>query len=74
MPFSMLDCVVLTRDVPQSGRKAGDLGSVVETYEDGSLEVEFVSAHGETTAVLTLTPTDVRGARHDEVLTVRSPA
>ncbi|HEX7119815.1 MAG TPA: DUF4926 domain-containing protein [Longimicrobiales bacterium] len=67
-----LDSVVLTRDVPEYGLKAGDVGAVVHRYGEGEgFEVEFVSASGETVAVLTLTEADLRPMRGGEILHVR---
>jgi Domain of unknown function (DUF4926) len=33
MKYKLLDTVVLARDLPQHGLRAGDLGAVVEVYE-----------------------------------------
>ena len=51
--FKELDPVVLVRDIPESGLRAGDLGAVVQTYGTAAVEVEFVSARGHTQALLT---------------------
>jgi hypothetical protein len=32
MPFDMYGDVILTRDVPESGLRAGDLGTIVERH------------------------------------------
>ncbi len=67
-----LDTVVLTHDIPASGLTMGDIGAVVHCYEDGAAyEVEFVTAEGNTVAVLTLTQDDVRLMREREILHVR---
>jgi len=52
MTFNPLDPVVLVRDLPEHGLKAGDVGAVVEVYPPGALEVEFVVASGRTKALL----------------------
>ena len=70
--YKSLEPVVLTRDLPEHGLKAGDLGTVVETYGDAGLEVEFVKASGETLAVVTLSLAEVRAGEPDDVLAVRS--
>ena len=67
-----LDSVVLLRDVPAAGLRAGDLGAVVHAY-DGAFEVEFMTATGRTEAVLTLNAADVRLADDDDVPSVRLP-
>lgn len=72
MKFDLLERVILARDLPEHGLRAGDVGVVVELYEPGGLEVEFMSASGDTRAVLTLEVTDVRKAKVDDMLAVRS--
>jgi hypothetical protein len=72
--FKVLDCVVLKRDLPEHGLRDGDVGTVVETYPNGGLEVEFVTATGSTVAVVTLTEVDVRAATSADVLASRSSA
>jgi len=72
MQFKQLDTVVLTRDLPDHGLCAGDLGAVVETYADDGLEVEFVTASGRTRAVVTLRSKDVRPIADTDLVAVRS--
>lgn len=69
--FRELDTVVLLRDLPDAGLRAGDLGAVVHLHGTERLEVEFVTAAGRTQALMTLTPTDVRPVRDDDLLAVR---
>jgi hypothetical protein len=69
-----LDLVVLTRDMPHHKLRAGDVGTVVYVYRTGAYEVEFVSAGGETLAVLTVTESDVRAMDRREILHVRNLA
>lgn len=70
-----LEIVVLTRDIPEHALKAGDVGTVVHRYEDGSAyEVEFVAAEARTVAVLTLSGSDVRPMGAEEILHVRKLA
>ena len=71
MTHRELDTVVLTQDLPEHRLQAGDVGAVVHVYEGDGLEVEFVSARGDTRAVITLREADVRSARPDEMLSVR---
>ena len=61
------DCVVLTQDLPEEGMQAGDIGTVVHVHQGGAgYEVEFMTLAGETVAVVTLLPTQVRSiARRD---------
>ena len=70
--FRELDTVVLLRDLPDSGLRAGDLGAVVQVYGADAVEVEFVTASGRTQALLTLLTSDVRPVRDDDLLAVRS--
>lgn len=70
-PFRELDTVVLTRDLPEAGLRAGDLGAVVQVYGAEALEVEFVTASGRTQALRTLGAADVRPVRDDDLLAVR---
>jgi hypothetical protein len=70
--FHELDTVVLLKDVPEAGLRAGDLGAVVLVYGSDALEVEFVTASGRTQALLTLPVHDVRPVRDDDLLAVRS--
>ena len=65
--------VVLTRDVPEDGLVAGNVGTVVHVYGDGEgYEVEFLTPSGRTVAVATLDADDVREAGEREVLHVRA--
>lgn len=70
-PFHGLDTVVLTRDFPEAGLRASDLGAVVQVYGSEALEVEFVTASGRTQALLTLGASDVRPVSDDDLLAVR---
>jgi hypothetical protein len=71
-PFRELDTVVLLRDQPEAGLRSGDLGAVVQVYGTEAVEVEFVTASGRTQALLTLSTSDVRPVRDDDLLAVRS--
>ncbi len=68
-----LDSVVLTRDLPEYGLRAGDVGAVVHLYEAGQgFEVEFVTGEGTTIAVVTLGSEDIRRIGREEILHVRA--
>ncbi len=71
MKFKLLECVVLRREMPEHYLRTGDVGTVVETYGPDGLEVEFMSASGDTQAVLTLSEDDVRAADSNDMLSVR---
>lgn len=74
MKYKLLDTVVLDRDLPEHGLRAGDLGAVVEVYEPDGLEVEFVTASGKTQALVTLNVKDVRPVQDGDLVAVRSVA
>ena len=74
MSYSLLDTVVLTRDLPRHNLRAGDLGAIVQLYGPDALEVEFVTAAGRTQALVTLKQADVRPVADDDLVSVRSLA
>jgi hypothetical protein len=43
MRHDLLNVVVLARDIPERGLKSGDMGTVVDVYEPGEIEVEFAT-------------------------------
>jgi hypothetical protein len=74
MKHEMLDTVVLVHDIPKHGLRSGDLGAVVEIYPPDSLEVEFVTASGRTTALVSLKTSDVRAIADTDLVAVRTIA
>jgi hypothetical protein len=63
-----LDMVALERDLPTYGLRTGDVGTIVHDYDGGAAyEVEFVRTDGDTIAVVTLTPKDVRPLEESEI-------
>jgi hypothetical protein len=72
MAFKELDPVVLERNVPEHELCKGDLGAVVNVDQDGTVDVEFVLASGETEALVHLKPTDLRPIGRRDMLAVRS--
>ncbi len=72
MKLSLLDTVVLNKDIPEYGLKSGDVGAVVEIYEPNGIEVEFVTGSGATQALVTLSISDVHPISDKEILSVRS--
>jgi len=68
-----LDTVVITRDLPERGIVAGDIGVVAHLYADArGVEVEFVSGEGTTIAVETLSAEEVRPVGAREILHARA--
>ena len=72
MAYATLDTAVLIRDLPAHGLRVGDLGAVVAIYPPDGLEVEFVTASGRTSALVTLTMADVRPISDTDLVAVRS--
>jgi hypothetical protein len=63
---------VLTRDIPEQGRKAGDVGTVVHVYNDGAAyEIEFFALDGRTLDVITIEAGQVRPVGRRDMLHVR---
>jgi len=71
MKYKELDVVVLDKELPESGLRRGDLGTVVHVYEPDGVEVEFVTASGKTEALVTLGIRDVRPVVDTDLITVR---
>ncbi len=67
-----LDTVVLTEDLPEHGLKRGDIGTIVLLHDLPGYEVEFVSLDGETLAVVSLTPQQVRSVGRREIAQARA--
>jgi hypothetical protein len=72
MPFEPLDSVVLLRDLPEHGLKAGDLGAIVHGHAADRFEVEFVRGSGQTQAVVTLGAADLRPISDRDLVSVRT--
>jgi len=72
MDLHLVDTVVLVRDLPSHGLRAGDLGAIVEIYPPDGLKVEFVTAAGRTGALLTLKVADVRPVADNDLVAVRT--
>jgi hypothetical protein len=70
--FSLLDTVVLNRDLPEHGLRRGDLGAVVDVHAPDGLDVEFVLASGKTQALVSLRETDVRAVGDGDLIAVRA--
>jgi len=68
------DYVVLTQDLPEEKMEAGDVGTVIHIHQGGAgYEVEFMTLAGETVAVITLLPTQVRPIAQRDIGHVREP-
>ena len=60
--FRKLQLVALDIDLPEHDLRKGDIGTVVHVYRPDGLEVEFLSASGATTALVTLKRSNVHAA------------
>ena len=66
------DIVVLTEDLTDEGLRAGDIGTVVHIHNNGAgYEVEFMTLVGQTIAVASLLPAQVRAVGRQDVAHVR---
>jgi hypothetical protein len=66
-----LDTIVLTTDLPKYGLSAGDLGTIVLVHKHNGYEVEFMTLDGETIAVVSLSPEQVRPVGRREIAHAR---
>jgi hypothetical protein len=67
-----LESVVLATDLPEYGLKQGDIGTIVLVHGDGKgYEVEFMTLDGETVAVISLLPSQVRPIGRREIAHAR---
>ncbi|HZQ10543.1 MAG TPA: DUF4926 domain-containing protein [Anaerolineae bacterium] len=68
-----LDRVVLTQDLPEHGLERGDIGTIVLVHRgDKGYEVEFITLDGETVAVVSLYPSQVRSIEPHEIAHARA--
>ena len=66
------DCIVLTQDLPDEGLQAGGVGTVVHIHQDGAAyEVEFVTLTGQTVAVATVLPAQLRPVGRQDITHAR---
>lgn len=64
--------VVLSVDLPEYALKQGDIGTIVLVHgEHEGYEVEFMTLSGETIAVVTLLPSQIRPVAPQEIAHVR---
>lgn len=65
--------VVLTNPIPEHGLQVDHIGTVVHIYpRHEAYEVEFVTLTGETAAVVTVTPDQIRTAGRGEISHARA--
>ena len=69
------DCVVLTQDLPGEGLLTGDVGTVVHVHSgNAAYEVEFMTLTGQTIALATVHPQQLRPITSRDVSHVRELA
>ena len=67
------DQAILTRDLPQHGLEAGDVGTVVDVLQSGKgYIVEFMTMEGETIDVVVVDAAQVRPVGEDDMPHARS--
>jgi hypothetical protein len=72
MKIKELDCVVLTKNLPQENLEAGDVGTVALIHNNGAAyEVEFITLAGRTVAVATVEASDLRPVGKRDISHVR---
>jgi hypothetical protein len=69
-----LDRVILSSDLPEHGLQSGDVGTVVLAHGDTGYEVEFITLDGETLAVVSLFPNQLRPIGRREIAHARTVA
>lgn len=64
--------VVRTADIPADGLQAGDVGTIVHIYPRGeAFEVEFLTLDGDTAAVTSVAPSQVRPVSKRDITDAR---
>lgn len=72
MKLDELSSVALTEDLAEYGLPLGDLGTIVLVHSGKGYEVEFMTLNGETIAVASLRPSQVRAVGKCEVAQARA--
>ena len=68
-----LDSVALTEDLTDAGLRKDDLGTVVLAHDsDKGYEVEFLTLDGDTVAVVSLFPHQIRSVGPNEITQART--
>jgi hypothetical protein len=67
-----LQTAILTTDLPEHGLSAGDIGTIVLVHDHEGYEVEFVTLEGETLAVVSLRPDQLRAIEPREIAHARA--
>lgn len=66
--IKLFDTVALLEDLPEENLWRGQVGAIVEVYNDGeAFEVEFVDTNGQTYGLLALRPEQVMLLCHESI-------
>jgi hypothetical protein len=66
--FKLFDVVALTVDLAEENLRSGQVGAIVEVYNNGeAFEVEFVNTEGKTYGLVTLRPEQLMLLRYEPV-------
>ena len=65
LEFKLLDVIALLKDLPGKNLRKGQVGTIVEMYDNKNFEVEFCNKKGETIALLRLNTKDVLLLRYE---------
>lgn len=66
--IKLFDSIALLEDLPEENLWRGQVGAIVEIYNDGeAFEVEFVDTNGHTYGVLALRPKQIMLLRHESM-------
>ncbi|CAN5134120.1 DUF4926 domain-containing protein [soil metagenome] len=66
--IKLFDSVALLEDLPEENLWRGQVGAVVEIYNDGeAFEVEFVDTDGQTYGLLALRPKQIMVLRRESI-------
>lgn len=57
--FKLLDIVALLEDVDSEGLRRGEVGTIVEQWDEGAFEVEFSDDSGKAYAFVALRPEQI---------------
>jgi hypothetical protein len=50
----LFDVIELLTDIPEFSLRKGEQGTIVDDYQDGVFEIEFINKKGETTALCSI--------------------
>ncbi len=63
--FKLLDTVALIKDVPEKKLRKGQVGTIVEQFNDDTFEIEFCNRQGETLCITAVSSVNLLLLRYD---------